>query len=81
MKHSSADTVTVRLTRETDELILQVADNGAGPRRPLGSVLGFRSGRGLIGIQERAAACGGGATTGPGADGRGFTVTARLPLR
>ncbi len=81
LKHSSAETVTVRLTLKADELSLLVADDGGGPRRPLGSALGFRSGRGLIGIRERAAACGGSVTTGPGVDGRGFTVTARLPLR
>lgn len=81
LKHSSAETVTVSLTRDADELALLVADDGGGPRRPLGSALGFRSGRGLIGIRERAAACGGSVTTGPGTDGRGFTVAARLPLR
>jgi signal transduction histidine kinase len=80
LKHSSATTVTVRVAREAQELRLLVADDGGGPRRPLGSVLGVRSGRGLIGIRERAAACGGSVRTGPGEDGRGFTVTARLPL-
>ncbi|MGW6913436.1 sensor histidine kinase [Kitasatospora sp. NPDC054939] len=81
LKHSSARSVTVRLGHENDELVLLVADDGTAARRPLNRTLGARSGRGLIGIRERAAACGGSATSGPGADGRGFTVTARLPMR
>ncbi|MEU6895321.1 sensor histidine kinase [Streptomyces sp. NPDC046557] len=81
LKHSTAATVTVRLTRTADELTLVIADDGTGRRRPLGSTLGVRSGRGLIGIRERATSCGGSATTGPGTDGRGFTVTAQLPVR
>ncbi|MFF5493407.1 sensor histidine kinase [Streptomyces aquilus] len=45
--------------------------SGAGPARPGG-------GHGLIGIRERAAACGGEARAGRGPDG-GFRVVVRLP--
>lgn len=36
------------------------------------------SGHGLIGIRERAAACGGSASFGPGPAGRGSAVTVHL---
>lgn len=39
------------------------------------------TGRGLIGIQERISSCGGSVKAGPGPDGRGFLLTATLPLQ
>ncbi|MBG0820075.1 sensor histidine kinase [Planomonospora sp. ID91781] len=39
-----------------------------------------RGGEGLIGIRERAAACGGTAAFGPAPDGTGFRVSVRLPF-
>jgi signal transduction histidine kinase len=48
-------------------------------RPPGGRELGpATGGHGLIGIHERAAACGGSADTGRGPDG-GFRVAVRLP--
>jgi signal transduction histidine kinase len=76
VKHAAAGSATVRLDWKDDELIITVTDDGAGAQR---AGAGLRSGgHGLIGIRERAAACGGHAETGP-VPGGGFQVTARLP--
>ncbi|YCK34105.1 sensor histidine kinase [Actinomadura sp. ATCC 39365] len=75
VKHSGADRAEIRLTWEDDHLMIDVTDNGRGGGRALPA-----GGNGLIGMRERAAACGGSATAGPRADGPGFAVSARLPL-
>ncbi|MEU1182316.1 sensor histidine kinase [Streptomyces sp. NPDC005820] len=80
VKHSTARKVSVRLERAEDGLRLEIEDDGGDGRRPVGSASVVRSGRGLVGIRERAAACGGSAEAGPGPDGRGFRVAATLPL-
>ncbi|WP_424889824.1 sensor histidine kinase [Streptomyces sp. XH2] len=79
LKHSDARTVTVRLAWGPpggDRLSVTVTDDGSGVRKAGGE----GSGRGLIGIRERAAAHGGTASAGPGPDGRGYRVCLRLPL-
>ncbi|GIJ65610.1 sensor histidine kinase [Virgisporangium ochraceum] len=53
-----------------DDLAITVTSRGLSP--------GSGTGRGLIGIRERAAACGGRANAGPTPDG--FRVHARLPI-
>ncbi|MGP3959213.1 sensor histidine kinase [Nonomuraea sp. 3N208] len=75
VKHSGADRAGIRLTWEDDTLMIDITDNGTGAGRALPS-----GGNGLIGIRERAAACGGAATAGPRQDGPGFAVSVRLPL-
>ncbi|WP_223167565.1 sensor histidine kinase [Nonomuraea sp. SYSU D8015] len=75
VKHSGADRADIRLTWEDDNLMIDITDNGPGAGRELPS-----GGNGLIGIRERAAACGGTATAGPRPDGAGFVVSVRLPL-
>ncbi|MFJ5997063.1 sensor histidine kinase [Streptomyces sp. NPDC092370] len=75
VKHADAHTVTVRLSFLKDELEVAVTDDGRGAR-----AVSHRGGHGLVGIRERAAAHGGSAAAGPGADGRGFEVRVRLPL-
>lgn len=50
-----------------------MTDDGRGPEQDA-----HGGGHGLIGIRERAAACGGSATAGPGPGG-GFRVVVRLP--
>jgi signal transduction histidine kinase len=76
VKHAAARSATVRLDWTDDDLVVTVTDDGVGTD---GAAAGLRAGgHGLIGIRERAAACGGDAETGP-APGGGFQVTARLP--
>ncbi|MHA7986044.1 sensor histidine kinase [Rathayibacter sp. CAU 1779] len=72
VRHAQASTANVCLTWSDGGLALTVADDG----RADGIVNG--GGRGIIGIRERAAACGGSAEAGPREDG-GFLVTAWLP--
>ncbi|WP_086563869.1 sensor histidine kinase [Streptomyces africanus] len=77
VRHAGARTVTVQLTYGDDDLTVCVADDGRGPQTGDG---GRRGGHGLVGIRERAAALGGSAVTGRGADGRGFEVRVRIPV-
>ncbi|MFD7553729.1 MULTISPECIES: sensor histidine kinase [unclassified Streptomyces] len=74
VKHAGATAVDIRLEYGARELAVRVTDDGRGPSG------GGAGGHGLIGIRERAAAHGGTAWTGPGADGRGFTVLVTSPL-
>ncbi|MEU8314936.1 sensor histidine kinase [Micromonospora sp. NPDC048169] len=71
-RHAGATTAVVRVVPDGDEVVVEVADDGAGPAGPPGT--------GILGMDERARALGGSLTTGPGPDG-GFLVRARLPLR
>jgi len=77
VKHAHASRTRVELDWTEDELTLTVTDDGRGPADRGAS--GGGTGHGLIGIRERAAACGGTARTGPGPDG-GFRVVVRLPV-
>ncbi|MDC0771235.1 sensor histidine kinase [Streptomyces sp. HD] len=71
VKHAHATSATVELDWTEGELTVTVTDDGRGP------VTG-QGGHGLIGIRERAAACGGSAQAGRGPEG-GFRVVVRLP--
>ncbi|MHC5259595.1 sensor histidine kinase [Streptomyces sp. UC4497] len=73
VKHAYAARADVQLDWGEAELAITVTDDGTGPDAPEAG-----GGRGLVGIEERAAACGGSAYSGPGPHG-GFRVTARLP--
>ncbi|MZF87453.1 histidine kinase [Streptomyces sp. SID5643] len=75
VRHAEAQTVTVELIRREDELEVGVSDDGRGAQ-----AVPHRGGHGLAGIRERAAAHGGDAVAGPGADGHGFEVRVRIPL-
>ncbi|GAA2126466.1 sensor histidine kinase [Glycomyces algeriensis] len=70
VRHSDGDRVRVRVRRNEDALVVEVADNGRAR--------GFTPGRGLTGMRERADALGGTLDVGPGEFG--FTVTACLPM-
>ncbi|MFC8374073.1 MULTISPECIES: sensor histidine kinase [unclassified Streptomyces] len=72
VKHARASRAVVQLDWAEDQVTLTVTDDGRGTPTPVG-------GHGLIGIRERAAACGGSAETGSGPDG-GFRVVVRLPV-
>ncbi|MFG6196013.1 sensor histidine kinase [Nonomuraea sp. JJY05] len=75
VKHAGAARADIRLTWQDDTLMIDIADDGRGSGTSLPS-----GGNGLIGIRERAAACGGSADVGRRADGPGFRVLVRLPL-
>ncbi|WP_433515104.1 sensor histidine kinase [Nonomuraea sp. CA-143628] len=78
VKHAGANHADIRLTWEDDTLMLDITDDGHGlPSSGRGLPSG---GHGLIGIRERAAACGGSAAARPRTDGPGFHVSVRLPL-
>lgn len=80
LKHAGNDAhVTVAVTAGTDEVLVDVRDDGGGTgsRRPPVDVT---AGHGIIGMHERAALLGGSLAAGPTGDG-GFRVTARLPTR
>jgi len=74
-RHSGAATAVVVLDYSPDAVGVSVVDSGRG--RPDGSV----DGHGLVGMRERVEALGGTLTTGTAADGGGFAVRARIPLR
>ncbi|WP_037971194.1 sensor histidine kinase [Streptomyces sp. NRRL WC-3742] len=81
VKHSGADRAAIRVRCVGEVLEVVVSDNGRGvPMAADRKVAGWSGGRGLVGVRERAAACGGRAEAGPGPQGRGFVVSARLPL-
>jgi PAS domain S-box-containing protein len=75
-RHSMATEVDVRLTQTPTEFTLEIADNGVGfPQRRLGGT----SSLGVLGMRERALACGGdfSITCHPDV---GTTVLLRVPL-
>ncbi|MEU9889776.1 sensor histidine kinase [Sphaerisporangium sp. NPDC051011] len=73
IKHAGVSRARVALAYQPGELVVQVTDEGRA--RP-GQAL--TAGHGLVGMRERAAACGGELRAGPLPRG-GFEVAARLP--
>ncbi len=76
-KHAQATKVLVRLRVEGDAAELTVLDNGIGASS---SVDGHEPGFGLVGMRERVALLGGGATSQPVA-GQGWRVDVTIPPR
>jgi signal transduction histidine kinase len=76
VKHSDAGTASVALDWNDAELSITIVDDGSRAPKPSNLPGG---GTGLIGIRERAAACGGSAWFGPAPGERGFQVSVRLP--
>jgi signal transduction histidine kinase len=64
--------VRVRLDYTAESLTVAITDDGPKPGRA-------EPGYGIVGMRERAQACGGTLHIGPADGGRGFTVTATLP--
>ncbi|GGP69380.1 sensor histidine kinase [Saccharothrix coeruleofusca] len=82
VKHAAPARADVHFDWREDSLVISIVDDGPGAAargaRARGS--GARgAGRGLIGIRERAVACGGSAVLGPRPDRRGFRVLVELP--
>jgi signal transduction histidine kinase len=75
VRHADATAASVQLTYDSDELAVQVDDDGRGD----GTSATTGSGSGIAGMRERAAALGGQLDAGP-LPGRGFRVCARFPL-
>ena len=82
VKHAGQAAATVRVAYRTEQVVVEVTDNGNGVesasgRRPTDSDPQIR-GSGIAGMRERVAAAGGELEAGP-RPGGGFRVTARLP--
>lgn len=73
LRHAPGAAVRVTISTNEQGLVVQVQDDGPGPQSD--SIPGY----GLVGIAERTHRLGGELVSGPGAGGRGFGVTARLP--
>jgi signal transduction histidine kinase len=78
LKHASARGADVLVRRRPDLLEVTVRDDGRG--RPPGDAALPVDGHGLVGLAERVSIYGGTMSAGP-ADGGGFALTARFPLR
>jgi signal transduction histidine kinase len=90
-RHAGPATATVLVGYRPNQLVIEVTDDGRGPapddngmesalgRRPAGPDQRSRSGNGIRGMRERAAALGGTLEAGP-RPGGGFRVRASLPL-
>lgn len=82
IKHAAAPVVTVRLTYEPNAFRLEVADDEGTASGWEGLTRGSAAGpggRGISGMQARAAAAGGTLTAGPRSEGGGFAVQAAFP--
>jgi signal transduction histidine kinase len=76
VRHAQARSVKVGLEYAARTLTVSVIDDGRGAAGPGRTAPGF----GIVGMRERAQACGGTLHTGAGSDGRGFRVSATLPV-
>jgi signal transduction histidine kinase len=74
VRHAGPTRAVVRVTRDADAVVVEVADRGRGPT---GSPP--PAGRGMAGMRARVEAAGGTFAAGP-RDGGGFRVVARLPV-
>jgi signal transduction histidine kinase len=74
LRHAGPTRALVRVRREDDEVVVEVADRGRGTAQAAPD-----GGRGLHGMRARVESAGGSLAAGP-RDGGGFQVVARLPL-
>ncbi len=75
-RHAQATRVRVRFSRENGSLVLEVTDDGVGMQN---TDLENPKSLGLLGMRERAEILGGRVVFAPG-DGKGTTVTMRIPV-
>jgi signal transduction histidine kinase len=92
VRHAQARSVRVGLDYAARSLTVSVTDDGRGAARPGPSGFGRGAtwpghgreatwpGYGIGGMRERAQSCGGTLRTGAGSGGRGFSVSAVLPV-
>jgi signal transduction histidine kinase len=73
-RHAPGARVRVRVSRVTDDLVVEVADDGPGLR-------GARPGYGQVGMRERVGALGGTVSLQPGDGGVGLLVRATVPMQ
>ena len=78
-RHAKADSVRVELTKDQDDLVLTIVDDGAGFRLQQLTELAREGHYGLIGLHERAQRVGGTVTISS-EPGTGTTVSTRLPV-
>ena len=76
-RHAQATRVRIGVTQTREELLLEVTDNGRGISQ---TELADRSSLGLVGVRERAIACGG-VLEIEGSPGKGTRVHVRIPCR
>ncbi|MEY9855508.1 signal transduction histidine kinase [Catenulispora sp. GAS73] len=74
VKHAATDTCRVTVSYEQDALSVQVTDNGTAGASQISGL-----GHGIVGMRERVIMYGGDFHAGP-LPGRGFRVSARIPL-
>lgn len=73
IRHSAARTCRVRLSRQRDDALLEISDDG------IGCAATETGGHGLTGLGERVSGAGGSLNV-RSAPGAGFTLTVRLPF-
>jgi signal transduction histidine kinase len=78
VRHADTDRGRVEVTYSADAVAIEVTDDGAGGAQA-GSPEHAGQGHGLIGMRERVALYGGEFSAGP-LPGRGYRVSARLPI-
>ena len=76
VRHSNATRVSISLRKKADNLILRVKDNGKGIAE---NEISDAKSLGVLGMRERALLLGGEVHI-TGADGKGTTVTVRVPM-
>ncbi|MDQ2673681.1 MAG: ATP-binding protein, partial [Chloroflexota bacterium] len=76
VRHAGASRVDVALRVRPEDLTLRIGDNGTGISE---AMLSSPRSLGLIGIRERAIACGGELVI-RGVPGRGTTLSLKIPL-
>ena len=79
LKHSGASLATVTVRYRSEDLEVEVVDNGSGVSKPVDSR--YRGGRGHLGMQERVALFGGEISMGALIPGPGYRVWAKLPFK